>query len=210
MTRPTEQTLIRLSPLRAGLAITAAALATAACDRLPEAIIFPEFEFAFSFESGLAGWAVMSADMGQGTASMAGTDAQSSEGSRSVRVTMNNSEGAGKVWMTRELQATPDQSYSVDVSFKLRTLDHGTTEAWKVIVGVRDQPPTTASALDFQGETSSGVETATGPVWGDKGYTIAAKADDEGRLFLSLGVWGTTTGSREYFLDDVRVVLTRS
>jgi hypothetical protein len=205
-----EEILTRSARPRPLLAVLACVAAMAACDRLPDAVIVAEFDLTFSFESGLTGWTSATADLGAGTGSIAESQSEASAGSRSATLVLNNSSGAGKVWMTHELEVTPDQSYSVDISFDLATTDHGTTEPWKIIVGLRQEAPTGPSELDFQGDTSSGLETAAGAVWTKKTFTVAAKADDEGRLFLSLGVWGTTAGARAYHLDNVRVVLTRS
>lgn len=187
----------------------AATLALSACDRQPEAIIVPEFDFAFSFETGLGGWTVAQADLGTGTGSIAITSADATDGSNSVRLSLTNPAGTGKVWMTRELEVTPDQSYSVEVSFDLSTGDHGTVDSWKLVVGLRDAAPTGPAGLDFQGDTSTGSETGSGTVWVEKSFTMAAKADDEGRLFFTLGLWGTSAGSRSFAMDNVRVVLTR-
>lgn len=192
------------------LAVSGTLFAFAACDRAPEAVIVPEFEFSFSFESGLDGWTPSSADLGTGTGSIQGSSENASQGTRSAAVHLDNAGGAGKVWITRELEVTPDQSYAVDVSFDLGTSDHGTGEPWRLIVGVRDTIPSSTAALDYHGDTASGAETAVGHVWAEKGTTVGAKADEEGRLYLTLGVWGTTPGQRSYWIDNVRVVLTRS
>lgn len=173
-------------------------------------MIFPEFEFAFSFESGLDGWNPASADLGTGTVTIEGSGDNASQGTRSVAVRLDNPGGAGKVWITRELEVTPDQSYTVDVSFDLGTADHGTVDPWTLIVGMGDTAPTTPAALAYHGDTASGAETAQGAAWAEKGTTVAAKADEDGRLFLTLGIWGTTPGQRSYWIDNVRVVLTRS
>lgn len=185
-------------------------LAFAACDRAPDAVIFPEFEFAFSFESGLEGWVPASGDLGAGTASVGGSSETASHGSQSASVRLESPDGAGKVWMTRELEVTPEKSYTVDVTFDLATEDHGVVEPWTLIVGLGDTAPTTSASLAYNGDTASGGETASGVVWAEKSFTIGAKADEEGRLFLTLGVWGNTAGTRAYWIDNVRVVLTRS
>lgn len=170
----------------------------------------PEFDISFSFESGLEGWTVSSADVGTGSAAAEASSERASQGARSVRLVLANPGGAGKVWITRELEVTREKRYTAEISFDLATTDHGLAEPWKLIVGARATPPETAAALDFQGDTSSGRETATGVLWVQKRLNIPAQGDEEGRLFLTVGVWGTTAGNRTYWLDNVRIVLTRT
>lgn len=208
--RPLEEVPLRAPPLRPRALLPAlAALAVAACDRAPEAVIVPEYEFAFSFETGLSGWVPASADLGAGSATVTAAQDQASEGSRSVRLDMDNVAGSGKVWMTRELEVTPDQRYGVEVVFDLGTSDHGTVEPWQLIAGVRSEAPSGPDALDVGGSTASGAETAEGYVWTEKGLTLTTQADEEGRLYVTLGVRGATVGSRTYWIDNVRLVLTR-
>lgn len=190
------------------LAVAAAVLA-GGCDRLPEAVIVPEYEFAYSFESGLAGWTEGRADLGTGTAAVTTTTGQAAAGSASLLLTVDNAGGAAKVWITRELAVTKDQSYTVDVTLKLASVEPQGTPPWKVVAGVRANPPASSAELPIQDETAPGG--AGGAVaWTEKKYSIPARADDEGRLFLTLGLWATSPGVRSYWIDDVRVVLTRS
>ena len=42
-----------------------------------------------------------------------------------------------------------------------------------------------------------------------KNYTLRATADEEGHLYLVVGVWGTSLGARGYFVDNVHVLFTR-
>ncbi|GMV08090.1 MAG: hypothetical protein AMXMBFR53_43650 [Gemmatimonadota bacterium] len=151
-------------------------------------------------------WTTSTADLASGTASLVGAQDQASHGSRSVRVALENPGGAAKAWMTRELEVTPDQRYTVELAFDLRTTD-ATDDAWTLIVGVGPQAPAGPAALNYQGDTGAGAPAGG---WAEKSATLTAQADDEGRLHLTLGVWGTTSGSRTYWIDNVRVVLTRA
>ena len=148
--------------------------------------------------------------MGAGSWAAEASTERATAGSRSVRFSLANPGGAGKVWITRELELTPNKSYTAEISFDLATSEHGVAEGWKLILCARATPPATAAALDFLGDTSSGQATTTGIVWAQKRFTIPVQADAEGRLYLSVGVWGTTAGTRTYWLDNIRVVLTRT
>ncbi|NJD17917.1 MAG: hypothetical protein FIA95_01335 [Gemmatimonadetes bacterium] len=200
----------RPQPRAVVVAALAAALGAPSCDRLPEAVIFPEFELTYSFESGLDGWTVSSADLGAGSWAAEPSVERATDGTRSARLSLANPEGAGKGWITRELQLTPKKSYTAEISVDLATADHGVADAWKLILTARETPPAGAASLDFQGDTSSGRDTATGVTWVEKRFVLPVQGDDEGKLYLSLGVWGTTPGARTYWVDRVQVVLTRT
>ncbi len=191
-------------------ALVAAAAAAAGCDRQPEAVIVPEFDLAYSFEAGLEGWTASASELAPGSWAAEGSTERATDGSRSARLSLTNPGGAGKVWLTRELELTPDKSYTAEVSFDLATSEHSGADAWKLILSARAEPPSSAASLDFQGDTSSGQAATTGIVWAEKRFTIPAQADAEGRLYLSVGIWGTTAGTRTYWLDNIRVVLTRT
>jgi len=205
-----EDILARRIRFRPFLALLGPVWTVSACAGVADPVIYPEFEFSFSFESGLEGWAPSSADMGAGTWAIEGSSERASAGARSARLQLVNAGGAGKIWLTRELEVTPHKRYSVDLSFDLATSDHGPVAPWKVILGARIAPPLAAAELDFLGDTSSGLETSAGPAWAAKRFTMTAQADGEGALFLALGVWGTTPGTRSYWVDNVKVVLTRT
>lgn len=208
LSRTPEETLARRCAVL-GFALLAAA-ATAGCDRLPEAVIVPEFDLSYSFESGLEGWTVSSADVGGGSAAAEASSERASQGAHSVRFVLGNPGGAGKVWITRELELTPEKRYTAEIAFDLATADHGVADPWKLIMTARTTPPASAAELDFQGDTGSGVDTGTGTVWVQKRFTLPAKADEEGSLYLTVGIWGTTPGTRTYWLDNIRIVLTRT
>lgn len=208
--RTLEETLVRHAPLHLSLALVAAAWAAAGCDRSPEAVIVPEFDLTYSFESGLEGWTTTTADLGAGSGTAAATSERSTQGTRSVRLDLANPGGAAKIWLTRELELTPGKSYTAQISFDLGTADHAAADAWKLILTARNTPPGSAAALDFQGDTSSGLATATGPQWVEKKFVVPVRPDEEGLLHLTVGIWGTTPGTRSYWLDNVRVVLTRT
>ena len=173
-------------------------------------MIFPEFELSYSFENGLEGWTVSSADLGAGSWAAESSTERATDGTRSVRLSLGNPGGAGKGWITRELQLTPNKSYTAEISIDLATADHSVADAWKLILTARETPPAGAASLDFQGDTSSGRDTAMGVTWVEKRFVVPVQADDEGKLYLSLGVWGTSPGTRTYWVDHVQLVLTRT
>lgn len=181
------------------------------CDRHGELVIFPEFDFEYSFEGGFEGWTPVVTDetLSEGDWSVERTTTEAFDGAAAVRLTMNVPTGGGGVWLLRELEVTPSQAYDVAFSFALGTADQEGTSPWTLIVGAHTEAPSAAGELSLTGATGSGVVDGTDLAWIEHAYTVTGQADAEGRLYLALGVWGTTAGAREYFFDDVRVSLTR-
>lgn len=133
------------------------------CDHSGKIIaIVPEFDITDSFESGLDKWIPEAIDLGEpaGTWSIEGATEETSAGTHSVKLVLDNVSGAGKIWIERELEVAPAQAYDVH--------------------------------------------------WVSKSYTVHARSDERGRLYVSLGVWGTWEAARSYYVDNVRLQLTRT
>ena len=60
-----------------------------------------------------------------------------------------------------------------------------------------------------QGDTGNGLPTDEGHRWLTKSYAMQVRASQDGELFVHVGVWGTSLSPRTYFVDQVRVKLTR-
>jgi len=185
------------------------ALLSAACDRVGEIVIVPEFDFAYSFENDLEGWYGSGVDLGTPAVewSMTRSSEHSSLGSASAALTLDNASGAAKVWLEREFDVQPERAYDIQLSFDLGTSDHSGTEPWRVLAGAHTTPPTEAADLAIQDPTSSGA--GSGVTFVQKNYTLRATADEEGHIYLVVGVWGTSLGARGYFVDNVHVFFTR-
>ena len=74
-----------------------------------------------------------------------------------------------------------------------------------MIAGAHAALPQTREDLTYHGSTSHGEGADAGYLWTDKSYALIAKTDEEGRLYVSLGIWGTWENPRTYHLDDIRI-----
>jgi hypothetical protein len=182
-----------------------------ACDRLGEIVLVPETEFVDSFESGTGSWDVRTADLGTpaGVWTVQGTQAAASDGVRSMSLRLDNTGGAAKVWIVRQVELTPSQEYDVAVGFDLGTPDAGGTSPWTLIAGAYPTEPLGAAGLTFRGGT---VPDPAGPgplTWVQKSYDATLRATPQGKGVVVLGLWGTTAEDRTYYLDNVKVAFTR-
>lgn len=187
-------------------------IALTGCDRLGEIVILPEVELSDSFEGGLGSWAPRSADLGTppGGWSVEGTPTAASDGGRAVSLRLDNTGGAGKVWLVREVELSPDQSYDVALSFDLGTVGALPLTPWTIIAGSHVSEPTSAAGLTFRdGAAPDSTFTTGGATWGARSYDLTLRTTEEGKGVVTVGLWGTSTEDRTYFLDNVRVLFTR-
>jgi len=169
--------------------------------------------FDYSFENGLAGWETRATDIMVGgqpvTWEIATTTDRADEGSRSLRLHLENLSDAGKIWIERGFSLAPNTTYDVDVRYAFGTSDFGSVNLWTIITGAFSSPPSTTAELQpaFQGNTAHGGGSA-GFQWVSKQYQLTATTDASGMLYVVIGVWGTFEVTRTYYVDDVRITFT--
>lgn len=180
------------------------------CDKLGEIVIVPEFEMSFSFESGFGAWMAGGLDLLDPPVvwSASSSSLEASDGERSVRFDLDNLNGQAKIWIFREFEVAPGQRYDIAISFDLATAD-ASTDAWQVIAGAHTAPPETAAELRVHDATAAPGSGGGSIEWVPKQYAVQGQADEEGLLYIIVGVWGTGSGARTYYVDDLRLVLTR-
>lgn len=204
---PPEDPLNRRWPLVPVLVLP---LLATVCDDLGEIVIVPEFEMSFSFEAGLGAWLPGGLDLVDPPVvwSASSSSLEASEGDRSVRFDLDNLNGHAKIWIFREFEVAPHQRYDIDISIDLATTD-ASADAWQVIAGAHTAPPESSAELRFHDATAAAGSDGGSLEWVTKQYTVQGQADEEGLLYIIAGVWGTGPGARTYYVDDVRLVLTR-
>lgn len=185
-------------------------LLASVCDTLGEVVIVPEFEMSFSFEAGLGAWIPGGFDLLAPPVvwSASTSSEEASAGDRSVRFNLDNLNGQAKIWIFREFEVAPHQRYDLDISFDLATAD-ASTDAWQVIAGAHTAPPESSAELSVRDATAADGSLGGVLEWVRKEYAVDAQADEEGMLYIVVGVWGTGPGARTYYVDDLRLVLTR-
>lgn len=191
------------------LTITAALaviIALAACD--DDITDAPRMN-TFSFESDLQGWNVAGTDLDNPPVqwNIEQTTEFANEGDGSVRLTLDNMNDAGKIWIVRSFDGEPGQTYRADIRFDFGTQDWGSVNLWTIIAGAHTEPPESGDDLDFRDNTGNGASQNSGYQWLEKSYTSTVTANAEGEIFVAIGVWGTFEVERTYFIDDVNIVL---
>lgn len=166
--------------------------------------------FETSFESGLDGFAPDGTDLDDPLVEwdVALTTELSFDGDHAVRLTLDNLNDAGKIWIERRFELEPDRAYDVELSYAFASADFGDVNHWTLIAGAVPRDPETVDDLPFQGSTGNGRDADAGFVWLELLTTQAVTTGPTGEVWLALGVWGTSEFPRSYYLDDVRVSFT--
>lgn len=174
-------------------------------------VIQPEFDDVSSFEGDLGSWTVRTVDLGTPAATyevVRSTD-RASDGAQSVRVRLENQTGQAKVLLERRYVVEKDQTYVVEVAFGLASADWSGVAPWRVAVGAAPDSPLRTGFVNGPLDTFNGRLADQGLVFGPRTTTLEVRSDADGELFVYVGVWGTSAGSRSYYLDALRVALTR-
>jgi hypothetical protein len=167
--------------------------------------------FGFTFESDAGDWVPDGTDLEDPpvTWSVERSDDLAEHGNWAIRLSLDNLNDAGKVWMERAFELRPGTTYDVEVAFDFASADFGEIGLWTIISGVSETDPETVDDLVFRDETGNGSSEDVGHLWGTRSYSLGpATADEDGLLWVALGVWGTFETSRTYFVDDLELTFT--
>ncbi len=172
-------------------------------------VIEPEYDLAYSFESGLQDWMPAGVDLTDPVVDwdVSRTDSVASDGGHSVRLHLENLNDQGKVFIERSFDVAPDTAYDVHVTFDFGTADQGDVNLWTILAGATAAEPDSAGALVPRDDTGGG--DGTGVTWIPKDYTTRVTSSEDGKLWVHIGVWGTYEVARTYYVDNVKVELWR-
>jgi hypothetical protein len=191
------------------LAALCAALLLSSCDRHGNITVVAELNPTFDFESGMEGWSAEGVDLTgpDVTWAVGRSTEEASSGVGSARFWMDNANGRGKIWIEQGFDVAPNRSYDVHITLDLASADFGQVVPWRIIAGVHpgDSEDSEATEITVQDSTLNGVASDQGMVWNEHHYVERATSDADGRLVVTLGIWGTTSGTRVYYVDNLRL-----
>lgn len=168
-----------------------------------------------SFENDLEEWSVNATDV-WGDPPLAWNVSRSQDmakdGSTSVKFYLANSNDAEKIWIEKAFAVEPNQIYHVDVEYALASDEPSTdvVSSFTVITGVLARSPKTGVDLApaFKNSTRK-PSSESGYEWLNRKYEFAVRSDDQGVLHVVIGIWGTWEVRKTYYVDDVRIALTK-
>jgi hypothetical protein len=199
---------------RARAAALLLTLALASCDFNGDALIFePEFDDVSSFETDLGKWTGRAADLGTPPATweVIRSADRATQGTQSTRLRLGNQAGQPKVFLERHYEVEKNQRYLVEISFDFASADFGGANLWRLLAGAAlDSPTQPGTVVAVPGDTGNGRAADEGFVWLPKSFSMEVTSDVGGELFVYVGVEGTSALSRTYYVDNVKVTMTRN
>lgn len=164
----------------------------------------------FSFEEDLQGWTAQGIDLDDPPVEWSITQSEDTAtvGDGSAKFVLDNMNDAGKIFLERAFELEPDTEYDVRIAFDFATADWGDANHWTILAGAHTQPPEDADDLLDHGDTANGEDEDGAHVWMEKSYDVEVTSDDEGKVVVTVGVWGTYEVERTYYIDDLRITFT--
>lgn len=168
---------------------------------------------SYSFENDMEGWTAKGVDVEKGSGtepwSITRTQEIASDGVTSLKLFLLNDNDGGKVLIEKPFAVEPGQLYEARLEFDLGTADSDGIQS-QIIAGVLTEPPQNGDDLvpAAKDETGTGYRPDTGYVWVKKSYDFVVLSTSDA-LYVVVGYWGTFEGPRLYYLDNVRVSITR-
>lgn len=186
--------------------LLAVAFLAVACDTDPITIV-AEVDETYGFEGSAEGWTEFSRPGAGGAASAAVSTQQASDGSGSMRLSLNDPSGTGAVYVTRRFtDLAEDRGYDVEISFDLGSSDDSPADAWTLRAAAEASQP--GSGSTFQNVGSTAV-AGGGLAFEPRTAALVTSTGPDGELWVTVGVRQDGAGNREYYLDRLRVMLTR-
>lgn len=188
------------------IALLALCLSLPACDADPIEVV-AEVDETYGFESGGQGWVPLTLPGAGGTASATVSSQQASEGSASMRLSLSGPTGTGAVYVTRRFtDLAEDRAYDVGITFDLGSEDTDPSDAWSLRAGAGAEQPGGTTAFQSLGSTEVPGEAF---MFEERALELVGSTGPDGELWITVGVAQAGPGDREYYLDGLRVTLTR-
>lgn len=190
------------------LLVAALAVGYGGCDCLIDLLPIPDCVTS-TFEVDLDGWQARGTDLSEPPIpwSIERSEEMAKCGVASAKFSLENINDAGKIWLEQTLTVEPNTHYRVWIRYDFATADFGFVNLWRIITGVSVTQPQKADDLNFEGDTGNGADSDVGYQWLRKRFAYDVESDENGVLYVTIGVWGTWESPRTYYVDNVRVCL---
>ncbi len=164
--------------------------------------------YFYSFENGMNGWTKNGLDLDHPPInwSVETTTNESYSDNSSVKFYLDNINDAGKIWMEKFFDVEKNSLYDVDVRYKFGTSDFGTVNLFKIITTISVDNISNRDDLVYQGETGNNKESEEF-VWLNKSIDSIIETNENGSIYINIGVWGSHETNRTYYVDDVNITI---
>lgn len=162
----------------------------------------------FSFDETMQGWQKDGTDLDDPPINwtVEHTTTMAYNGTGAVKLFLNNMNDAGKIWMEKAFTVTPNTAYEITVNYYFATSDYGEFNLFNIVCGATNTDPETADDLIFQDDTGHHNESIQDEyLWLEKEYTFTVLSDENGSIYVNIGVWGSWETPRTYYVDEVNI-----
>jgi len=161
----------------------------------------------YSFEENMQDWESDGTDLSSPPInwSIERSDDRATDGNKSLKLYLDNMNDAGKIWIEKQFELDANAQYEITIEYDFATGDFGSFNLFKIITGASLTNPETYDDLTFQDHTGHNQQEDIGYTWLNKSYTLTVETNDNGTLYLSIGVWGTWETPRTYYIDAVNI-----
>ena len=123
-----------------------------------------------------------------------------------MRLSLQDPTGTGAIYVTRRFaDLAENRSYEVEIGFDLGSSDEP-AGAWTLRVGAEPSAPGAGSTFRDAGSTAV---AGGGLSFEPRSTSLVASTGPDGELWVTVGVAQGGAGDRAYYLDQLRVMLTR-
>lgn len=126
----------------------------------------------------------------------------------SLKFYLENNNDAGKIWVQQGFNLKKNTTYLVEISYQFCTKDFGELNLFSIITGADISAPTSRDQLTFQDDTGHHQDTQDW-VWLEKNYTFYPTTDQNGSIYVSIGIWGSWETTRTYYIDNLSITFTQ-
>ncbi len=181
--------------------------------------------YSYSFETDWEEWEKKEADIelfegGEINRSIERSQDIAIDGNNSIKFYMNNINDAGKIWIEKNFTVIPNQNYEVHVSFYFASKDWGKINLFRIIAGAEATSPQTPEEITeihyklynkykMEATTYNGHDSDFGYELLHKNFAFSVISNENGIIFVILGIWGTWETHRTHYIDGVQIIIAK-
>ncbi len=181
--------------------------------------------YSYSFETDWEEWEKKEADIelfegGEINRSIERSQDIAIDGNTSIKFYMNNINDAGKIWIEKNFTVIPNQNYEVHVSFYFASKDWGKINLFRIIAGAEATSPQTPEEITeihyklynkykMEATTYNGHDSDFGYELLHKNFAFSVISNENGIIFVILGIWGTWETHRTHYIDGVQIIIAK-
>jgi hypothetical protein len=166
----------------------------------------------YSFENDFEGWTIHGTHLDPALSPpITRSQTIAKDGVTSLKFEANRKYLFESVWAEKAFDVEPNQVFQVSIDYTLATIDAPEGLSSYLITGVSPNSVQTFEELfpTFQGTARATKNPKGNYQLVDKAYNFTATSDEQGKLYVRLGVWAAVEHGEIYYFDSVHVQINR-